>query len=137
MTYYNFSGPRRHIIESKEQALKLLAQHTNENGFELMPFIDYLQRAAATLHSRYENLCNGFPFDKDNTFTESYEAATDKREKTLFKKAAEKGFQECGQYEIDEKDSGLWVALQRDPRGWPLILKIDGREVRLGGRVFR
>ena len=134
MSYYSHKGPRRFIIESKDTAVSSLAESTGENGFDIVPFVDYLQRASATLHSRYENLCNGFPFDKDGSYTESYESKTDKMEKTLMRRAAEKGFQECGQYEIDEKKKGLFIALQRDPRGWPLILKIDGQEVRLGGK---
>ena len=134
MTYYRFTGKNRYVMEAKEGAVKRLAESTGKNGFDLIPFIDSLQRAGAALHTRYENECNGFPFDNDGSFAAKYEAATERREDSLLKLAATMGFMECASFETDEKKTGLFIALQRDPRGWPVVLVIEGREYRLGGK---
>ena len=134
MTYYRFTGKNRYVMEAKEGAVKRLAESTGKNGFDLRDFIDAIQRAGAALHTRYENECNGFPFDKDGSYAAKYEAATERRERSLIEKAKEQGFTECASFETDTKRLGLFVALQRDPRGWPVILVIEGREYRLGGK---
>ena len=73
-----------------------------------------LARLAASLHRRYEAACS---YQYANT--EKYERATERREAKARDLAA--------------KIPGLTVEHQRDPRGWPLILKLDGEEIgRLG-----
>lgn len=134
MTYYTHNGPRRYIMQAKEGAINALAKSTGRNGFDLIPFIDSIQRRGAALHTRYENECNGFPFDDDGTLTEKYRESTERRERNLFALAEKMGFTPCPSQEIDEKKTGLFIALQTDPRGWPVILKIEGREYVIGGK---
>ena len=75
-----------------------------------------LQRMAASLHKRYEAACS---YEWANT--PAYERRTERMEA---KAAAFAPFQTMGK---------LTVEHQRDPRGWPLILKLRGVEIgRLG-----
>jgi hypothetical protein len=75
-----------------------------------------LQHMAASLHKRYEAACS---YEWANT--PAYERRTERMEA----KAADLApFQTMGR---------LTVEHQRDPRGWPLILKLNGVEIgRLG-----
>jgi hypothetical protein len=124
---------RKYINESKTHAARLLSEAMeNKNTFDdIIPFVDYLQRQGAVLHTRYENMCNGFPWDKDNTFTEKYEQKTDKLEKTLLKNAQEFGIAVTN--DVNEKRDGIFIRIQGDPRGWPIELIVNRRTVSLGG----
>lgn len=76
--------------------------------------VDKLQRLARSLHKRYEAACS---YEWANT--PEYERKTERTEE----KAAQ----------LARTIPGLVVEHQRDPRGWPLILKMDGAELgRLG-----
>ncbi len=84
-------------------------------GSKLYQVIDAvydLQRLARSLHRRYEAQCSYQWAD-----TAAYSTRTDNMEAKAVKIGAE---------------IGIAVELQRDPRGWPVIVKIAGREVRLG-----
>jgi hypothetical protein len=73
-----------------------------------------LQRAAVSLHRRYEAACS---YQWANT--DAYERRTEKLETFAAKRA--------------QGVVGLTVEHQRDPRGWPIIVKLDGVEIgRLG-----
>lgn len=88
--------------------------------------VDYFQRAGAYLHTRYECSCNGM--DRQGRVTgKAFIARTDKLEHSLLANAQLYGFSVVP----DEAPS---IALQRDPRGWPIILTLQGREYRLGGK---
>lgn len=72
------------------------------------------QKIAASLHRRYEAACS---YSYANT--DAYERRTERLEA----KAAD----------CFRAVPGVAVEHQRDPRGWPLILKLDGKELgRLG-----
>ena len=73
-----------------------------------------LQKLAASLHRRYECACS---YEWANT--DKYERRTEKLET------------KCAH--IATLVPGLEVEHQRDPRGWPLVIKMNGRELgRLG-----
>lgn len=127
---------RKLIWEAKERVIKALNDMPEFDGkpsFEIRPFIDYLNRAGVSLHTRYENQCNGFEWDHNGDYTERYDNATDSREKTFLKKAQEFGFQVTD--DVNEKRQGAFIRLQTDPRGWPIELFLNGRSYRLGGRA--
>lgn len=126
---------RKYINEAKTHAVKLLSDAMPEKDWfsDVIPFVDYLQRAGATLHTRYENQCNGFPWDQDGEFTEKYDKATEKRENTLLSKAQEFGL--VVTRDVNERRDGAFIRLQTDPRGWPVELIVNGRSTRLGGKV--
>lgn len=67
---------------------------------------------ARSLHKRYANQCS-YPWAN----TEKYEAATDRMESRVISIAAELGVQ---------------IGFQRDPRGWPIIVKSGAYESYLG-----
>jgi hypothetical protein len=94
-------------------------------------FVNYLQRAGKGLHTRFVNICNGFPWDKDNTFTEGYEKRTYKRVETLLEKAYKWGLTPTD--DPDEHRKGAYLRIQTDPRGWPIHVILDGRVYYLGG----
>lgn len=123
---------RKHLKEAKFQATRAIAENMNKNTFdEAIPFVDYLNRAGATLHTRYENQCS-----YEWACTEKYEGATDKREKTLLKNASEFGFTVTD--DVNEKRPGSFIRLQGDPRGWPIELIFNTPDTRntyrLGGK---
>jgi hypothetical protein len=75
-----------------------------------------LQRVAVSLHHRYEAACNGIG-DGSEEVTQAFDRRTEKLEW----KAGQLG-----------EEIGLTIDHQRDPRGWPLIVKIGDREERIG-----
>lgn len=83
-------------------------------------------RLAKALHARYEAQCS---YEWANT--PEYEKRTDKLEAKLCATLEAAGF---SSYETPPSN-GLHYALQRDPRGWPLILSISGRVDYVGGEV--
>lgn len=125
---------KKYIEESKRTAAKAIGQALPElNTFDsILPLVDQLQRAGASLHTRYENLCNGFPWDKDGQHTAKYEAATDRKEARLIELCADHGI--ALTRDVNEKREGVFLFIQSDPRGWPIVLFINGREYRLGGK---
>jgi hypothetical protein len=74
--------------------------------------VEKLARIARSLHKRYEAQCN---YQWANT--ESYERRTEKIE---------------AQAQAIGASIGVQIGLQRDPRGWPLIIKAGSYESRLG-----
>lgn len=71
-----------------------------------------LAKYARMLHKRYEAECSYDWANKDK-----YQ----KRTKTIEAKVQEIA-----------KNNSLNIQFQKDPRGWPLIVMVDGREYRLG-----
>lgn len=71
-----------------------------------------LQRLAVSLRKRYEASCS-----YEWACTEAYETQTGKLEARAMSLVAE---------------LGVKLELQRDPRGWPMIFTVAGREERLG-----
>ena len=93
-----------------------LAQHMpHKKPCEIASFIEDLDKMGAALNRRYLASCN----HKWAT-TEAYEKRTDKMEDKLCKMVAD--------------FSGVVVTLQRDPRGWPVVITIDDCDFYLGGR---
>lgn len=68
-----------------------------------------LAKLARSLHSRYEAACS-----YDWACTDKYEKRTDKLE---------------AQAEALAADIGVTIGFQRDPRGWPMIIKAGSTEV--------
>lgn len=123
---------KKYVREAKFRAAAAMAEHLNKNTFnEAIPFVDYLNRAGATLHTRYENQCS-----YEWACTEEYERVTDKRQKTLLKNASEFGFIVTD--DVNEKREGAFIRMQTDPRGWPIELIFNTAESRnsysLGGK---
>lgn len=75
-----------------------------------------LAKNAKILQKRYENACN-----YEWACTPKYEKRTEKIEANTIAAFVSLG--------LPRTDT---LALQRDPRGWPLIFKIAGHEMRLG-----
>lgn len=125
---------KSYIEESKRTAARAISQALPALDIfgEVLPLVDELQKQGAALHTRFENLCNGFPWDKDGTHTERYERATDKKESKLIQLCADHGI--ALTHDVNEKRAGVFLMLQRDPRGWPIALFVTGREYRLGGK---
>ena len=71
-----------------------------------------LQRLASSLHKRYEDACS-----YEWACAEGYKKRTGKLEERVCELA---------------KELGVVLALQRDPRGWPVIVTVAGKETRLG-----
>ena len=73
---------KKYIEESKRTAGRAISEALPHLDVfrEVLPLVDELQKQGAALHTRFENLCNGFPWDKDGTHTARYEAATDNKE---------------------------------------------------------
>lgn len=119
---------RKYINEAKHHAAVALGEATGKGIFsECRAIVDYLQRAGATLHTRYEAACSYEWAD-----TPEYERHTEKREATLLRTAKDWGMNITT--DCNERRPGVWVRLQTDPRGWPVVLYINGREHRLGGK---
>lgn len=127
---------KKYIEEAKRNAARAIAKNaklTADSVFDdVLPLMDELQKTGASLHSRYENLCNGFPWDKDGSYTEKYERATDKKEEKIIQLCAAHGI--AATHDVNERREGVFIMLQRDPRGWPIVLYVSGREYRLGGK---
>lgn len=79
--------------------------------YEVSRAVYDLQKIAAQLHKRYEAACS-----YQWACTEKYERKTEKLESMA---------QEIG------AGIGITVGHQHDPRGWPLVLIIGGREYSL------
>lgn len=96
-----------------------LAQHLPGNTpWEIAAFVEDLDKMGAALRRRYEAQCS---YEWANT--EAYEKRTDKMEAKLQNMATE-----------FVKGTSIGVKLQRDPRGWPVVIGICGSEFYLGGR---
>ena len=93
-------------------------------------------RLAKALRARYEAACS-YPWAN----TPAYEKRTEKMEAKLCKLLEAVGFNITQSHALDivpvhgPNGLPLWAALQRDPRGWPLILSIGGRVESVGGEV--
>jgi hypothetical protein len=102
--------------QSQENLMRLCAEITRARphiaAHSIPVVLMKLQRLASSLHNRYTAACN-----HAWATTEAYGARTE----VLEGKAAELG-----------ESLGVAIEHQRDPRGWPLIVKFDGREMRVG-----
>lgn len=112
------------IDETKDLLITRIGEVTRETvGHPLHDWrarrdlVNYLQRAGACLHARYENACS-----YEWAYTEQYEKGTEGRERRIMERIKQAQFPGT-------------LTFQGDPRGWPLVFTIDGREYRLGGRV--
>ena len=125
---------KKYIEESKRTAGRAISEALPHLDVfrEVLPLVDELQKQGAALHTRFENLCNGFPWDKDGTHTARYEAATDNKEARLICLCADHGI--ALTRDVNEKREGVFLRIQSDPRGWPIALHVSGREYRLGGK---
>lgn len=102
-----------HQIENLLSLAVLIARARPEAKTHEIPIaLGKLQRLATSLHKRYEAACN-----YDWACTPEYEARTGRLET-----------------KAEEIARGLNIRLthQRDPRGWPLVLDLDGHEYRIG-----
>lgn len=108
-----------HITPNQLSALVAMAANVAQAAPSLSPYriastLTVLQQKAAALHRRYTAACS-----HEWACTEKYERRTENEEHRVKQIAA--------------AVPGLTVQYQRDPRGWPLILKLDGKELgRLG-----
>lgn len=96
--------------------LNLVAEivRTNEAAkiYNVTRNVHTLAKLAKSLHKRYENMCN---------FSWANESKYERRTITLE-----------GQAVILADEIGVKIEFQRDPRGWPLIIKAGPYETRLG-----
>jgi len=127
---YNFKGKNREVMQLKENLLQALidAFPDRDTFAEVMPFVDYLQRAGATIRKRYENECSYEWAANDPKYT----ASTESREKKLMQRAADFGLKPCDYYAVDKKESGHYIAMQGDCRGCPVIVRIGIRSYSIG-----
>lgn len=108
-----------HITANQLSALVTMAADAAQSASTTSPYciastLTVLQQHAASLHRRYTAACS-----YEWACTEKYERRTERQEDKVKQIAA--------------NIPGLTVEFQRDPRGWPLILKLDGKELgRLG-----
>jgi hypothetical protein len=124
---------RRYINEAKQSAMRLIngSKLFDDKGTfdEVIPFIDYLQRQGATLHTRYENECSYEWACNDP----KYILKTENIQNKIIERCVEFGFDLTN--DVNEKREGAYFRFQTDPRGWPIELIINGRSVRLGGKA--
>lgn len=100
-------------------AMMTLAHAINavhDGGLKTINTVQSLAKLAKSLHKRYENECSYQWADTD---------AYRKRTENMEKKAADL-FVSLG------LPASCTLELQGDPRGWPLVFTIEGREHRLG-----
>lgn len=100
-------------IASLEVAVTLGREHPDLTAYRIAAAVHDLARLGRQLHRRYEASCS-----YEWACTDRYERQTERLEAKVSERA---------------KAVGIAVELQRDPRGWPLILRIAGQEHRLGG----
>lgn len=103
----------------RQEAMMTLAQAIDavqDGGLNTIRTVQALAKGARSLHKRYENECSYQWAD-----TDAYRKRTENLEKKLAALFAELNLPDNCTMEI-----------QGDPRGWPLIFTIDGREHRLG-----
>lgn len=87
-------------------------KNNKANVFKVAQTVYDLGKIAKSLHKRYEAACN---------YAWACEEKYEKRTERLEAKAEELG-----------KEIDVQVSHQRDPRGWPLIVKVGTYEHRLG-----
>lgn len=132
---------RKHIDENKNYARAFIGAAFNLNQFspEVRDFVDYLQRAGARLHTRYEHACNGYSPDHGGYWDERDDAKTEKLERTLLERARDFGLIVTDDVNQQGEHGKVFIRLQGDPRGWPveIISGQDGytRTIRLGGKA--
>lgn len=125
---------KKYVEDSKRTAARAISEALPHLDVfrEVLPLVDQIQRQGAALHTRFENQCNGFPFDKDGSYAARYDAATERKESKVIQLCADQGIELT--HDVNEKRAGVFLMLQRDPRGWPIVLFVTGREYRLGGK---
>ena len=125
---------KKYIEDAKRQAAKAISRAMPELDIfdSVLPLVDSVQKIGAALHGRYENLCNGFPWDQDGDYTAKYEKMTDNKEARLIRLCADHGI--ALTHDVNEKREGVFLYIQTDPRGWPIVFYVSGREYRLGGK---
>lgn len=96
-----------------EIAVCLGREKVDLSPYRIATAVQDLARMGRQLHHRYEASCSC-----EWACTDRYERQTDRLEAKVQTRAAE---------------IGLTLEFLRDPRGWPLILRLGGHEYRLGG----
>jgi len=102
-----------HILACLEAAVALGRAKQNLTAYRMAKAVVDLGKIARQLHRRYEASCS-----YEWATTHRYQSRTDRLEDRATTIAAQ----------ID-----VTVEFQRDPRGWPLILRFGDNELRLGG----
>lgn len=98
-----------HQINAMLDITALITRHyPHSKPFVVRRVVSDLARHARSLHNRYEAACS---YEWANT--DKYQARTDYIEGLVMGIA---------------EDNGLTIGFQRDPRGWPLVIKIDGQD---------
>lgn len=101
------------LIACLEVAFLAAKHETNPSPYRIAQSIHDVQKIGEQLHRRYEAQCS-YPWAN----TERYQKRTEALEAKADTAAA---------------FGGLTVEFQRDPRGWPIIVKFPNTECRLGG----
>ncbi len=101
------------ILAQLEAAVLLGRDKPDLTAYRIAKAVHDLARFGRQLHRRYEAQCSYAWAD-----TDAYRTRTERLEAKALKIAEA--------HRID-------LELQTDPRGWPLILRIGGAELRLGG----
>ena len=118
---------KKYTKEAILQAARAIAEGMDKNTFsEAIPFAERMNKAAKSLQRRYENECS---YEWANT--PQYIKRTENMEAKIIKECTEFGFDMTS--DVNEKRAGAWFRLQTDPRGWALVLIVNGSEYRLGG----
>ena len=105
--------PNHALIACLEVAVLLAHQNPEATPYRIARAVHDLQKMGQQLHRRYEAACS-YP----SASTEDYEKRTTRLEDKAHDTAA---------------NARIALAYQRDPRGWPLIITINGSEHRIGG----
>ena len=105
--------PNHALLACLEVAFLFGIQNPEGIPFRVARAIHDLHKIGQQLHRRYENQCNYIW-----ATTDKYERRTTKLEQDAADIAA---------------SARITIAHQRDPRGWPIIIYINGKEIRIGG----
>lgn len=104
---------KKEQIEAMMQLVaEIVRSDETERIYNVVRAVQELAKIARALHKRYENACC---YEWANT--EKYEKATNRLEAKASAIAEE---------------INVTIGFQRDPRGWPLIVKAGRYETRLG-----
>ena len=107
------SNEDQSLIACLEVAVVIARKQPDLLAFRIARTIHDLQRIGRQLHRRYEASCSYQWADSD-----AYRRRTEQLELKVAAVAV------SGQVSVE---------LQRDPRGWPIIIQVDGVELRIGG----
>jgi hypothetical protein len=105
--------PNHALIACLEVAVLLANQNPDATPYRIARAVHDLHKIGQQLHRRYEASCS-----YAHANTEAYE----KRTATLEDRATEAA-----------ANARITLGFQRDPRGWPLVISVNGREYQIGG----